>query len=124
MHTKPGLTPHGVSGLKFFVAQSNATMYKSHPTRGEWIEIRQPVAMPSVRYRSHPTRGEWIEISSVLDGVKPLTRLTPHGVSGLKFFQKSIGRIPSWSHPTRGEWIEIFSSLVVLQFVPVSPHTG
>ena len=35
-----GLTPHGVSGLKY--AQANKAFQKiarSHPTRGEWIEI-------------------------------------------------------------------------------------
>ena len=57
-----GLTPHGVSGLKYTCTIERVVKYKSHPTRGEWIEI------------------------TLIDTLTPpiSTGLTPHGVSGLK----------------------------------------
>ena len=55
------LTPHGVSGLKCQRVRSDNMAEKSHPTRGEWIEI----------------------MIAALTELKA-ERLTPHGVSGLK----------------------------------------
>ena len=57
-----GLTPHGVSGLKL-----------------------SDITVDVVFVRSHPTRGEWIEILYVSFHRRQYRRLTPHGVSGLKF---------------------------------------
>ena len=34
-----GLTPHGVSGLKFHSRRRLSAIRESHPTWGEWIEI-------------------------------------------------------------------------------------
>ena len=34
-----GRTPHGVRGLKSFGGGQLKKIYKSHPTRGAWIEI-------------------------------------------------------------------------------------
>ena len=59
-----GLTPHGVSGLKSSGMFGLKTDYKSHPTRGEWIEIIKASRGGYDEYASHPTRGEWIEIST------------------------------------------------------------
>ena len=100
------LTPHGVSGLKFLrlhlAAQPPSshpawgewieispagpcgTRHRSHPAWGEWIEIErsrgQPAQMPS-----HPAWGEWIEIKHLHQRTADQERLTPHGVSGLKY---------------------------------------
>ena len=54
------LTPHGVSGLKSYMARSFPPTASSHPTRGEWVEIRS-LTMASCGTMFHPTRGEWIE---------------------------------------------------------------
>ena len=51
-------------------------------------------------------------------------RLTPHGVSGLKYSLKSWQYLGLASHPTRGEWIEIPRLYSLAQICPVSPHTG
>ena len=56
---------------------------------------------------SHPTRGEWIEIKSAKEMGESAEGLTPHGVSGLKYICATLLQISSMSHPTRGEWIEI-----------------
>ena len=96
----------------------------SHPTRGEWIEIFRFLSAVRFCGQSHPTRGEWIEI--YFRNHPPLAhlRLTPHGVSGLKYLAKAKVAATVSSHPTRGEWIEIM--LVVVHCIKkhVSPHTG
>ena len=56
---------------------------RSHPTRGEWIEISQRSAAATTA-GSHPTRGEWIEIRAHRSPGQIHGSLTPHGVSGLK----------------------------------------
>ena len=78
------LTPHGVSGLKSGHRSTRSAADRSHPTRGEWIEMPPPATVNSMR-RSHPTRGEWIEMASTASAASTLISLTPHGVSGLKF---------------------------------------
>ena len=57
--------------------------------------------------KSHPTRGEWIEMYSLTTLLFLLLSLTPHGVSGLKFLLLAIRSFEVMSHPTRGEWIEM-----------------
>ena len=81
-----GLTPHGVSGLKFVESRNRTANLESHPTRGEWIEML--ITTPT-----------WRGANS----------LTPHGVSGLKSVQYQSSHDLIESHPTRGEWIEISS---------------
>ena len=56
---------------------------------------------------SHPTRGEWIEICEKTPNTLLTARLTPHGVSGLKYSHIWRTKTLLKSHPTRGEWIEI-----------------
>ena len=103
----------------------------SHPTRGAWIEIFQPVGRFADDL-SHPTRGAWIEIvemmyksereySRTLPGVRglkssweliglvPIRRTLP-GVRGLKYRILCAGYIDMKSHPTRGAWIEMEST--------------
>ena len=68
--TTSSLTPHGVSGLKCGMRNPMNSWDKSHPTRGEWIEI---------------------ELEDLFDKLEEC--LTPHGVSGLKsiiFYQEFI----------------------------------
>ena len=79
-----GRTPPGVRGLKFCCRLFRIRDYKSHPTRGAWIEINGVDQGDVTVQASHPTRGAWIEISDA--------------VNKLVFFL---------SHPTRGAWIEI-----------------
>ena len=55
------LTPHGVSGLKSVFWAAVASLCPSHPARGEWIEIHVLI-LPDPASLSHPARGEWIEI--------------------------------------------------------------
>ena len=55
-------TPHGVRGLKFFTSRLFATIIKSHPARGAWIEIIDFVPIKVYNLTSHPARGAWIEI--------------------------------------------------------------
>ena len=56
---------------------------------------------------SHPSRGEWIEIYGDIGLTYGGVRLTPHGVSGLKWLLIIFVGVIRWSHPSRGEWIEI-----------------
>ena len=58
---------------------------------------------------SHPPRGEWIEMLFIAILKNSLPRLTPRGVSGLKWIDRKISLPPPVSHPPRGEWIEITS---------------
>ena len=72
-----------MSGLKYQSTQALFRNVRSHPTRGEWIEM--PIVARLLYHTvSHPTRGEWIEIANAM--------ILPAGME---------------SHPTRGEWIEI-----------------
>ena len=73
---------------------------------------------------SHPTRGEWIEIGGSPPASLARARLTPHGVSGLKFFRPVERFELGESHPTRGEWIEIAQRVGQRPRSGVSPHTG
>ena len=58
-------------------------------------------------YRSHPARGAWIEMRrSLTDGGKSNGR-TPHGVRGLKSDGTVDLVLTDPSHPARGAWIEI-----------------
>ena len=61
-HRRNGLTPHGVSGLKFGIARAMAEQWGSHPAWGEWIEISRVMGSPFKVPMSHPAWGEWIEI--------------------------------------------------------------
>ena len=36
-------------------------------------------------FRSHPSRGAWIEMSATHGDGKPIVSRTPHGVRGLKY---------------------------------------
>ena len=118
----------------------------SHPTRGEWIEMRTwtvrfsartsltPHGVSGLKYtldvigqkllESHPTRGEWIEIHFGNLLIQPCGCLTPHGVSGLKYHLVSGYNKGAVSHPTRGEWIEITAGGGETSWTLVSPHTG
>ena len=71
-----GLTPHGVSGLKYHCRRPFPSNSVSHPTRGEWIEMRGCMKK-NTNQRSHPTRGEWIEIVSVMVN-PPCKVVSPH----------------------------------------------
>ena len=59
----PSLTPHGVSGLKLELGCAAFVAFWSHPAWGEWIEMRnlKPIFADAA---SHPAWGEWIEIMS------------------------------------------------------------
>ena len=77
------LTPRGVSGLKLFCASTVFPGMRSHPSRGEWIEI-WPSAGSGRGRRCLTPRGVsglkcHNEVAHFLDG-----GLTPRGVSGLK----------------------------------------
>ncbi len=122
-------TPHGVGGLKWLRSARPVFCRWSHPSRGGWIEIfsgwrrlRVALSHPSrggwieiVPYlskavydqASHPSRGGWIEIVCKDNNWVELTGPTPHGVGGLKWLSRSMGRIQIQSHPSRGGWIEI-----------------
>ena len=94
------LTPHGVSGLKCISGRLAHGSPKSHPTRGEWIEI---YLLDTDAFRADS--------------------LTPHGVSGLKYAVKRIGLNEVVSHPTRGEWIEIHGVIITDPSVAsLTPH--
>ena len=84
MDSPCSLTPRGVSGLKFLAQLDHIGANRSHPSRGEWIEMSCPMAL-NTRAKS----------------------LTPRGVSGLKSKSKVRGTERRQSHPSRGEWIEI-----------------
>ena len=62
---------------------------------------------------SHSTRSEWIEISNDTIGFPINARLTPHGVSGLKYPIGRKHRLHAKSHSTRSEWIEILMLLIL-----------
>ena len=101
-YSKPaGLTPHGVSGLKFHgltpitAAASRLTPHGVSGLKSSWS--LGPCLLPW----SHPTRGEWIEIAMSLHDV-----------------------FDFGSHPTRGEWIEILPWGSLYNPGNVSPHTG
>ena len=74
---------------------------RSHPARGEWIEIHQE-HISIIWEQSHPARGEWIEINLTI-------------VGGPKY---------NVSHPARGEWIEILLCAGVYFSGTVSPREG
>ena len=50
---------------------------KSHPTRGEWIEIDSVYLRICSSGSSHPTRGEWIEIRKDADTLA-VHKVSPH----------------------------------------------
>ena len=56
---------------------------------------------------SRPARGEWIEITTHSESVADLSRLAPHGASGLKYLIPDQPRRAERSRPARGEWIEM-----------------
>ena len=146
MYNESGLTPHGVSGLKL---KTNPELYnelKSHPTRGEWIEINSlpcfssrckrltPHGVSGLKCRKRrqsrksfsvsPHTG-WVDWNlNMCTNTTHGICLTPHGVSGLKFFWERDLRRKHMSHPTRGEWIEIFLDVTEIWSILVSPHTG
>ena len=57
---------------------------RSHPARGEWIEISVVPSVYSLGTMSHPARGEWIEMIKSGESGENARCLTPRGVSGLK----------------------------------------
>ena len=59
-------------------------LFRSPPTRAEWIEMRE-LAGENLVFRSPPTRAEWIEICNT---------------------ERMITM--KWSPPKRAEWIEMF----------------
>ena len=65
-----------------------STSFKSHLTRGAWIEIRRIKQTCWKSWMSHLTRGAWIEITKEAAEVEA----------------------NNLSHLTRGAWIEIFLS--------------
>ena len=94
----------------------------SHPSRGEWIEIGAGWRTPHGTL-SHPSRGEWIEIMRNSQPAASRTGLTPHGVSGLKSTQRRCFAQLRSSHPSRGEWIEIVTNVSTLPLVRgLTPH--
>ena len=58
-------------------------------------------------YRSHLTRGAWIEIKLSEAGLLMHCRRTSHEVRGLKSIQERNGTASGMSHLTRGAWIGI-----------------
>ncbi len=50
--------------------------------------------------------------------------LTPCGVSGLKFIFNGLHGLRGRSHPMRGEWIEISNNGAAFMRGGVSPHAG
>ena len=83
---------------------------KSHPTRGEWIEISLNGDTSFVISSLTPHGVSGLKYASV-GGVAVFCGLTPHGVSGLKSVVGLFVLKMKASHPTRGEWIEMRSSL-------------
>ena len=101
-----GLTPHGVSGLKFKLATVASDTVQSHPTRGEWIEMPISFALLDTAFGLTPHGVSGLKCHNQLY-CHIFTSLTPHGVSGLKLDELRRSRATSTSHPTRGEWIEM-----------------
>ena len=119
-----GLTPHGVSGLKYLPAYQSDKLTRSHPTRGEWIEIWFLFASLNTD-RVSPHTG-WVDWNSgALSGAGPLARLTPHGVSGLKCAASKYNGSLIVVSPHTG-WVDWNRSttLPAICTVIVSPHTG
>ena len=70
--------------MKWFSGVTTATIEKSLPARGAWIEIE--TLTRSIEFvRSLPARGAWIEI----------------------YFVRDERQVSCWSLPARGAWIEI-----------------
>ena len=59
-------TSHEVRGLKYFFFSHFPPIFRSHLTRGAWIEILNAIAEKWLDVLSHLTRGAWIEILSYL----------------------------------------------------------
>ena len=78
----------------------------SHPTRGEWIEMRARRACAQTASGLTPHGVSGLK-SPLRAPPADERRLTPHGVSGLKYVNQVKGTWKMGSHPTRGEWIEI-----------------
>ena len=74
-------------------------MFRSHLTRGAWIEISEVTASKE-SVTSHLTRGAWIEI-----------------------FRLFIFLIYFLSHLTRGAWIEMRFRTYCCVLKVVAPHT-
>ena len=79
---------------------------RSLPTRGAWIEIREPLLCGTC-ITSLPTRGAWIEMACGRRVVDIDLRRSPHGERGLKSAAALLHAPAGRSLPTRGAWIEI-----------------
>ena len=82
----PPLWSHPPRGewIEIVIRRSRLSVLASHPPRGEWIEMS--IKMPNRPVNvSHPPRGEWIEMVDAGNIVSATLRLTPRGVSGLKY---------------------------------------
>ena len=73
---------------------------------------------------SHPTRGEWIEILNTNSPTGGDPRLTPHGVSGLKFLCTNIAANCLGLTPHGVSGLKFFAFEYSFSKSTVSPHTG
>ena len=82
-------------------------LYKSHPSRGGWIEIYLCLARITGPHMSHPSRGGWIEIS--IPRRKTLRNSKSHPSRGgwIEITAALWCNRGHLSHPSRGGWIEI-----------------
>ena len=79
-----GRTSHEVRGLKCYSCYYGSIFYRSHLTRGAWIEIRgEKISHLPIR-GSHLTRGAWIEMEITMNTAQAITSRTSHEVRGLK----------------------------------------
>ena len=74
---------------------------------------------------SHPARGVWIEMTRPELKCRNLTRLAPHGASGLKLeYCHQQQWLYSGLASMRGKWIEIRRPLLPASSRFILPRTG
>ena len=87
--------------MKSTLVSNSASIFRSPPSRGAWIEIREKTATALYRL-SPPSRGAWIEIRH------------------RRRYGGAVG-----SPPSRGAWIEISTILIkVADSCGVAPLAG
>jgi len=73
--------------LKFKILVYQLLQILSLPAWGEWIEIKHFKKLLEDN-GSLPAWGEWIEIRCIMVTLMVVFRLSPHGESGLKYYQQ------------------------------------
>ena len=93
-------TSRGVRGLKSLFSPVLISRFKSHLSRGAWIEISLLMS-PVAAFRSHLSRGAWIEMKNI------------HATGNHRR-----------SHLSRGAWIEISGETEAKCMEKVAPLAG